>query len=255
MTLVLEIGWAESATTVAVVDTVAHSRVGEGRASHPSATDGETDPRGWWPALVDATRDALAALSAVGLQPSEVRTIVVGAGDPPGGLIALDDHGAPVHAALTGSHEASAADAGWLLSQLDGGADAWSAATGVVPTAGSTVALLSWLHRSAPDAWAAARRFTLPAGWLVERLGGDAALGSHDAVGTAVLDRRSGVTWRTDLLAVVDRGIAWERALPGVVRAAEPVGALSAAAADELGLGAGTPLHVGGSGMDLPPTR
>ena len=82
--------------------------------------------------------------------------------------------------------------------------EAWLAATEVLPTAGSTVALLSWLHRCAPDAWSAATHFTLPAGFVLELLGGDAAVSSADAVGTAVLDLHTGERWRTDLLAVVD---------------------------------------------------
>ncbi len=254
MTLVLEIGWSESATAVAVVDTAAHSKVGEGRAAHPGAADSFADPAGWWSAAAEATRHALDGLVAIGLQPSDLRTVVVSAGDPPGGLVALGADGTLVHPAVLGSHTASAADADWLCSHVDGGRDAWMAATDVLPTAGSTVALLSWLHRSAPDAWASATRFTLPAGWLVERLGGEPALGIHDAVGTAVLDHHTGERWRTDLLAVVDGDRDWVAALPRIVPAARPVGLVSPAAADELGIPARVPLHVGGSRMDLPPT-
>jgi len=250
MTLVLQFGWTETATEVAVVDTAAHSKVGEGRAAHPAPTDGQADPTHWWEAAVQATRLALDGLSALGLQATELATAVVTAGDPPGGLVALGADGSPVHPALLGTHEPSAADADWLIGHADGGREAWVAATDMAPTAGSTVALLSWLHRSAPDAWAAAHRFTLPAGWLLERLGGDPTVGIHDAVGTAVLDHHSGERWRTELLAVVDGERDWLAALPRVVDAATPAGSLSASAAAELGLPAGLPLHVGGPGLE-----
>jgi xylulokinase len=119
----------------------------------------------------------------------------------------------------------------------------------VLPGAGSTVALLSWLHRSDPEAWAAATRFTLPVGYLLERLGGDPAVGSHDAVGTAVLDRRSGERWCTELLAVVDGGRDWRTALPVVVTTATAVGLVSEEAAAALGIPAGLPLHAGAAGL------
>ncbi len=250
MTLVLQIGWTEAATEVVVVDTAARSKVGEGRATHPEAPEGQVDPEAWWFALVSATRLALDGLSAIGLQSSDLRSALVTAGGTPGGLVALGTDGAAVHPALLASHASSGADADWLVGHLDGGADAWSAATGVLPTAGATVSLLSWLHRSAPEAWASAARFTLPAGWLLERLGGDRAVASHDAVGTAVLDRHTGERWCTELLAVVDGDRDWVAALPVVATAARTVGALSPTAATELGLPAGLPLHVGGPGIE-----
>jgi xylulokinase len=250
MTLVLQIGWTEAATEVVVIDTAAHTKVGEGRTAHPEATDGHAEPAAWWEATVQATRLALDGISAIGLPPADLRTVALTAGDPSGGLVALDADGALAHPALVGSHQGSAADADWLVGHLDGGADAWLAATDLLPTAGSTVALLSWLHRIAPDAWAAADRFTLPVGWLLERLGGDRTVGAHDAVGTAVLDLHTAERWRTDLLAVVDPGRNWTTALPVVVTAAQPAGALRAEPAAELGIPAGLPLHLGGPGLE-----
>lgn len=250
MTLVFQIGWTAAATEVVVVDTAARSKVGEGRAAHPEAPEGQVDTQAWWFATVEATRLALDGLSAIGLQTSDLRSALVTAGEPGGGLVALDGAGAAVHPALLGSHTSSGADADWLIGHVEGGADAWSAATGVLPTAGSTVALLSWLHRCAPEAWSSASRFTLPAGWLLERLGGERAVAAHDAVGTAVLDLHSGEHWRTELLAVVDGDRDWVASLPVVAPAARSVGALSATAATELGLPVGLPLHVGGPGLE-----
>ena len=249
MTLVLEIGWTAEATNVVVVDTAARSKVGEGRAANPAPTDGLVDATAWWTATVQATHHAVDGLIALGLTASDLRSVLVAPGDPAGGLVALGADGAPVHEAIVGSHTASGADADWLVGHVDGGSDAWLAATDVLPTAGSTVALLSWLHRCAPDAWATAARFTTPAGFLLERLGGEPALSSHDAVGTAVLDHHSGQRWRTELLAVVDGDRDWPKALPVIALTATPVGQVSPTAAAELGIPAGLPLHVGNAGL------
>lgn len=249
MTLVLEIGWNEDATQVTVVDTAAHSKVGEGRAANPSPVEGLVDAGAWWTATVTATRHAIDGLTALGLPVDDLRSVLVGPGAPAGGLVALGADGAPVHDAAVGSHASSGPDADWLLGHLDGGAEAWLAATDLLPTAGSTVALLSWLHRSAPEAWEAATRFTLPAGYLLERLGGHPAVGALDAVGTAVLDRRSDERWCTDLLAVVDGERDWVAALPAIAVTATAVGQVSEAAAAELDIPAGLPLHAGAAGL------
>ena len=249
MTLVLEIGWTETATEASVVDTAARSKVGEGRAANPVPVDGLVDPTGWWEAVVQATRHAVDGLIALGLPADDLRSVLVAPGIPSGGLVALGPDAAPVHDAIVGSHAGSGADADWLVAHLDGGAEAWMAATEVLPTAGSTVALLSWLHRCAPEAWSAATRFTLPAGYLLERLGGEAAVGSADAVGTAVLDLHTGEKWRADLLAVVDGDRDWLLALPRVAPTADAVGLVSPTAASELGIPAGLPLHVGRAGL------
>ena len=249
MTLVLEIGWTEAAAEVAVVDTAARSKVGEGRAANPAPVEGLVDPTGWWAAVVQATRHAVDGLTAIGLPADDLRSVLVAPGRPGGGLVALGADGSPVHDAVVGSHTGSGADADWLVGHVDGGAEAWLAATEVLPTAGSTVALLSWLHRCAPEAWSAATRFTLPAGFVLELLGGDAAVSSVDAAGTAVLDLHTGEQWRTDLLAVVDGDRDWAAALPRVAPTASAVGMVSAAAAAELGIPAGLPLHVGRAGL------
>lgn len=242
MSLVLAVDWTAAATTVSIVDTAAHTIVGEGRADHG---DGDIEPSVWWDALVRASRLATDTLEVLGLPLDEVRSVLVGSNEPPGGLVALDAAGAPVHAGLTGAHTESEADAAWLVSHTDGGEDAWLDATGGVPTSGSTVALLSWLHRTDPDAWSTMHRVTLPIGYLTERMGVGAVLAPHTAAGTGVLDRRDGQLWRIDLLAIVDSELDWDAHLPRIVTADDPIGLLSDEVASELGLRAAMPVHVG----------
>ncbi len=245
MTLVLEITWSETTTRVVVFDTATRSDVGEGHTLHVPTIDGEVEPSTWWDALVHSTRHAVDGVAAMGITGAEIRTVLIDAGDPPGGLVILDDAGEIVRPVLLGSHHESGADSDWLGSRLDGGADAWLAATGVLPHAGSTAALLSFFHRTDADAWARARSFTIPTGWIAGRLGAEPTIGVHDAVGTALLDRSDSASWRTDLLASIDPGRDWTASLPRIVEASEPVGRISSEAAAALGIAAGLPIHLG----------
>jgi xylulokinase len=248
MAFVLEISWSAPATTVRVRDTAAHTVVVEAVAPHPPGpTPHHQDPTDWWTALVGAITEVTSSLAARDLSPDALAMVLVADGDPPGGLVALDVQGAVVGPAVLGSHEASAADADWLVGQVPGGAEAWREATGATPGAGTTVALLSWLHRSDADAWTRLHHVTLPTGWLIERLTGNRHLGSHAAAGTGVLDRHTSRAWRTDLLSVVDPDRDWAAALPGLVVPADPAGGLTPDAARALGLPTLLPVHAGGA--------
>ena len=238
MTLVLSIEWSAEAITAAVTDTATDAVVSEG-VSRVSADD----PMQWWQAVCSATRTAVDGSTPFGLDGKELRSVIVGGHEPPGGLVVIDSDGAVVRC-FTGSHGDSKADADWLVEHVDGGAEAWSGATGLLPFPGSTVALLSWLHRSDAEAWSAMHRLTVPSGWIVERLGGAPAIDAHVAVGTAVLDRASR-EWRTDLLGVVDADRDWIAALPTVATTADAVGRVSTDAAADTGLPAGIAIHVG----------
>ena len=243
MTLLLRIDWAPDATEASVVDIAARSTLTSARETHHPAGAGHDVDR-WLRAATVASRAALDSLVVIGPSADDIRFVELRTAAP-GGLIALDADGAPLHDALLGDHPESAADADWLVGHLDGGADAWIDASGVVPTAGSTVALLSYLHRTDSAAWDAMVRCTVPIGLLAERLGARPTIGVHDGVGTAVADRRAPLTWRVDLLAVVDGSREWNAALPAIVDGAEPIGVLDAATAGALGVRTSTPLHIG----------
>lgn len=251
MTLILEISWSSASTTVRVRDTATHETVSEGSAAHaPPTAAHEQDPDDWWRATVAATAEALNTMAAMRLPIDEIALVLVDVGDPPGGLVVLDETGRLVGPALLGSHEASGADAAWLVDHTEGGADTWRTATGTEPGAGSTVALLSWLHRIDPDAWSQLHRVTVPTGWLVEQLTGEVRVGAHDAVGTGLLDGRGAERWQTELLAVVDATRDWSAALPHIVLTARPAGGLTDGAATALGLRPVLPVHAGAPAID-----
>lgn len=243
MTLALRIDWSPEASTASVIDVAATQVLAESTQSHRSAgVDRDLDD--WLRSTVAASRDALDALVAIGPSAADVGAVHVCTSSP-GGLVALDAAGTPLHDALLGTHGDSAADAEWLLSHTDGGADAWLAASGVLPTAGSTVALLSFLHRTDGAAWQAMARCTLPVGLLAERLGAGPSLDVFGARGTAVADRHEPQSWRTDLLRAVDADRDWLATLPPIVDPTTPVGTLDASIADAMGLPRGGPVHLG----------
>jgi xylulokinase len=247
MTLVLEIQWSIESTKVSVFDTATQTDVGEGRSAHPEPVNHQTDPTHWWSALVDATRHAVDGAAAMGITDAEIRTVMLDVAPAPGGIVILDSSGNAVGPALLGSHEASASDAAWLVSRVDGGADAWLAATGVLPGAGSTAALLSFVHRTEPSTWDRAESFTIPTGWIAEQLGAKSAVSIHDATGTAVLDRSDTSRWCSELLPIIDPNRDWNACLPRTADAATPVGRMSPAASTQLGIAPGLPIHLGSS--------
>lgn len=240
MPLVLHVDWAIDCTSVSVVDSAAHSIVGEGRGLH-SEFGGETDPETWWSALGVASARALDGLAAMGLSIDDIGLVMMSDNDPAGGLLAFDSSHSLVHPALVGEHHDSVEDAQWLCEQ----SSAWTSATGVEPFAGSTIALLSWLHRNEPQAWNSVDHVTLPIGYLTERVGGDATLSTVVAMGTAVVDRRQPTEWCYELLSIVDANADWKAILPVITTAATPVGLVSKEAAQHLGVKAAIPIHVG----------
>ncbi len=243
MTLVLTVDWSHSSTTVTVVDIAARSTVAQGRALHTGSTSQAELTESWWSALLDATHTALDGLAVLNLTTDDIRLLELTTSEPVGGLVTFDRDGA-VSAALSSNHSESQADADWLLSQLPDGAEGWLALTGVLPTAGSTIALLSWLHRTSPDAWSSMHTITLPIGFLASRLGGAPALDPRCAIGTATIERET-EQWCMSLFELVDATVDWSSVLPPLTSAATPIGMLSVAAAEALGLPAGRPLHAG----------
>ena len=101
---------------------------------------------------------------------------------------------------------------------------------------------LAWVRRHRPGIWAEVRRFSMIADWMVLRLTGtlasEASIGSTS--GLFDLGRRA---WSPGLLAQCGLDPAW---FPEVVEAGTVVGQVSARAAAQTGLAAGTLVVAGG---------
>jgi xylulokinase len=216
------------ATKVLVVAPDDGRVVAAGRAPHEVTGGGgarETDPAVWWEAL-------RAALAETG-RAREVGAISV-AGQQHG-LVVTDGDGRPLRPAILWNDTRSAPDAAELREAF--GAEAWAERVGLVPVPSFTVTRWAWLRRVEPEVVAATRSIRLPHDWLTERLCGRGATDRGDASGTGWWSTRE-ERYAAEVLALP--AVELDAALlPDVLGPREAAGAVSAAAADALGLPAG----------------
>ena len=199
----------------------------------------EQHPDTWRKAVGQVIREVLATS---GRSADEV--IVVGVSGQQHGCVTLDERDEPVRAAKLWCDTATSAEA-----------DELTAAFGRPVPTGFTASKLLWLARHEPENWARTKRVLLPHDYINLLLTGNAAMEAGDASGTGLFD----VTERRfdersiaafDRLAGApsgDGGLASR--LPALMDPAspwEPVGRVSAAAAADFGLAAGTLVAPGG---------
>jgi autoinducer 2 (AI-2) kinase len=155
-----------------------------------------------------------------------------------GGLVLYDRRGSEVWACANGDaragQEAAAMLANGTADELYRRGGGWISL--------SAAPRLAWVRRNQPGIWAAARRLSMIADWMVFRLTGtlatEASIGSTS--GLFDLGRRA---WSPELMARCGLEPAW---FPEVVEAGTVVGQVSARAAAQTGLAAGTPVVAGG---------
>lgn len=230
--------------TKAVVFDRAGTPLGTGSSPSPHATPQphwvERDLDELWHTCIRAVRDAVAAS---GRPAAGIAAISVTAhGD---GLYCVDEHGRATRPGIssldTRAHEIARR---W---EEDGTAAASLPLTGQHPAPSSPVTLLRWLAEHEPEVLARAR-WVLPCKDAVRmRLTGRAATDPTEAsesfTDVATQDYDSRVLAQFDLAAYADR-------LPPIVGCTEPAGALTTAAAEELGLPAGVPVVTGCHDVD-----
>jgi xylulokinase len=102
---------------------------------------------------------------------------------------------------------------------------------------------LLWIRRNYPDAWSRVRTVIQLHDWFVFRLCGAIASEASSAAMSQMMDVAAG-TWAFDLLAA-ECGIGPEM-LPEFAAAGSRAGGLLGAVAEQVGLPAGLPVHLGG---------
>jgi len=243
--LVLGIDSSTQATKAVLVDASDGRVVDQRRAAHPSGT--AVDPTAWLSALDEATDGLLDRADAVAV------------GGQQHGMVALDEHGDPVHDALLWNDVRSAGAAADLVDEL-GGPDRSAELTGSVFNASYTITKLRWMRDHEPDAVARIRDVMLPHDYLTWQLAGrgsEPTTDRGDASGT-------GYWSPTDddyLPDLVKEALGRDVRLPRIARAQEVVGhhgdtviapgtGDNMAAALGLGLGEGdVALSIGTSGV------
>ena len=202
----------------------------------------EQDAGSWWPAVVAATRAAVDDMragtgSGPGSRPgAPVAVEGIGLSSARQTFLPVDDHLDPIGPALVWSDRRAGPQAAALLAAV-GGTEACADITGGVLDAASVAAKLAWLRQEEPERLARARWVLGPRELVLARLTG-AVVSDPTVASRSGLYDREGVL--IDALASGAAGL-----LPPIVASTEVAGVLSASAAAELGISAGTPVVVG----------
>jgi xylulokinase len=194
----------------------------------------EADPAAWWrnvctliPAvLASAAASDVAAVACTGMVPA---------------VLAVDKKGAPLRAAILQNDARASAEIAELaaaLPDLD-----FTATTGSALTQQSVAPTLRWLAKHEPEIWAETAFVLGSYDWLAVALGAEPHVERNWALESGLYALADGSL----LDVVLDKAGITAGVLPGVVLPGTTAGKVSAAAAAETGLRAGTPIIVGGA--------
>jgi xylulokinase len=210
--------------------------LGEHPVSYPKPGWSEQQPEDWWRSTVESVR------AVVARAPSVARDVAaIGLSGQMHGFVPVDARGEVVRPCILWNDSRSAAICDRLQDERPGLAELLRL-TGNRVFPGFQAPKILWLREHEPAAYARTAKALLPKDWLRFRMSGAYAAEVSDASGTAVFDcgRR---TWSDELLGALEL----PRALfPDVAESTELTTRLSARAAAELGLPAGTPIAGGG---------
>jgi xylulokinase len=206
----------------------AHADV-ELHSPHPGWA--EADPGQWWAGVCAVTRELVPegepveAVACSGMVPA---------------VLALDERGRPLRRAILQNDARAGAEVAELsqeLADLD-----LVALTGSALTQQSVAPTLRWLRRHEPDLFAQSASVAGSYDWVARQLGARRHVERNWALESGLFDLDG-----KPLQEVIARSELDPELLPGVAAPGEVVGEVSAAAAAETGLRAGTPIVVGGA--------
>lgn len=195
----------------------------------------EQDADDWWRQTAAATR---ALLEQTGVRPQQIACVSF-SGQMMGALL-LDARGEPVRPALIWADTRSAAQCDRLVERIGMERGYQLIGHRLNPTYSLTKAM--WVRDHEPEAFGRTRHIVLAKDYVAYRLTGVLATDPSDASSTNAFDQRAGA-WSDELLdaAEIDRAL-----LPEVVPSTTVLGPVTAEAARETGLAAGTPVVLGG---------
>ncbi|MDI6602055.1 MAG: FGGY-family carbohydrate kinase [Thermoanaerobacteraceae bacterium] len=191
----------------------------------------EQDPDDWWRAVIDTTREGLAALG-------NVDVIGIGLSSQRETVAAVDDAGRPMMRAISWMDRRSKDEANILSERF--GFDYLHNRTGLIPDTTFTATKLLWLKNNGFDLYSAFK-FLQPKDYVIYKLTGEYVEDYSLACRTMYLDIKER-EWMEDVLDFI--GINPEK-LPSLVYSDEVAGRLTREAAAVLGLRDGTPVVAG----------
>lgn len=204
--------------------------------STPRPLWSEQDPREWWAGVSQSIRQVFAQ---TGLTGSAIRS--VGLTGQMHGLVLLDEQGDVLRPAILWNDQRTGLQCAEIRSRL--GRDRLIQLTGNDALTGFTAPKVLWVQQNEPEIYARARHILLPKDYIRYMLTSEYAMDKADGSGTILFDLKRR-TWSPEMLAALGIPSEW---LPPTYEGPEITGAVTAQAAAETGLVAGTPV-VGGAG-------
>lgn len=204
--------------------------------STPRPLWSEQNPADWWAGMAASIRQVLAEQNVAG---DDIAAI--GLTGQMHGLVLLDDSGQVLRPAILWNDGRTQAQCDEMRARL--GRARLIQITGNDALTGFTAPKVLWVQQNEPDVYARARHILLPKDYIRYRLTGDYAMDKADGAGTILFDLRAR-DWSPEVLSALEIPAEW---LPPTYEGPAVTGVVSAAAAAETGLHAGTPV-VGGGG-------
>ncbi|MGI5238348.1 FGGY-family carbohydrate kinase [Dactylosporangium sp. CA-139066] len=201
----------------------------------PRAGHVEMDAEVWWEEAVSIVRELLDAA------PGDRDVKAVGVSGMGPCVVIADEGGRPLRAGILYGVDTRATRQIARLTDELGGADAIRERSGSALSTQSVGPKLAWLAEHEPGHWAGARRLFMPSNWLGWRLTGRYYLDQHSASQCTPMYDADGMDWYGPWAERLRGGIE----LPPLVWPGDVVGGVTAGAAEQTGLAAGTPVIAG----------
>jgi xylulokinase len=195
----------------------------------------EQDPHEWWKGTAASVRKALADAGASGEE-----VAAVGLTGQMHGLVLLDADRKVLRPAILWNDQRTGAECEEIERRV--GRAELIREVGNVALTGFTAPKILWVRNHEPEVYAKAKLVLLPKDYVRLRLTGEAAMDKADGSGTILFELKAR-TWSKKALDRLEIPAAW---LPPTFEGPETTGGVSADAAAETGLRAGTPVVAGG---------
>lgn len=204
--------------------------------SNPRPLWSEQEPEDWWTATIESVQGVIAK---AGINGAEIKGI--GLSGQMHGLVCLDEGHNVLRPAILWNDQRTAAECADITDKV--GYEKLIEIACNPALTGFTAPKILWVRKHEPEVYEKTRKMLLPKDYIRFRLSGTFATEVSDASGTLLLDIRQR-NWSGELLQTLEIDPAL---LPPCFESPEVSSQVSDAAAEALGIAAGTPI-VGGGG-------
>jgi xylulokinase len=194
----------------------------------------EQDPLDWWKACKQAIQKVL---KETAVDPADIGC--VGLTGQMHGAVLLDEADKVLRPALIWCDQRTAEECQYLTDKI--GAERLIELTCNPALTNFTITKLLWVKKHEPEVWKKFRRFLLPKDYVRLQLTGEHAIDMAEASGTLLLDVANR-KWSAPMMEAAGLD---ESCLPKLYESPDVVGQITAKAAAETGLKAGTPVVAG----------